>query len=197
MSCDELDLDAWGLGLTDRGERRDVEDHLSWCADCAARAEGLRGILDALSSRPARADSAALEARILASAFRRPRRSLAWIPAAAALLLVLYAPLLPEKAAPIGLAPPATVRPEPIAHVPEIRVAPEPEVDVDVPPPPAPAPAEAVAYSWEEASARPAPWEDVELERPEDAVRAGPLFAGWARDEELGGAALIGLSLGF
>lgn len=196
MSCDDLDLDAWCLGLADR----EADEHLSWCAACAEEARTARLLVERLSSLPAVAESAALEARILARAFPR-RRSRLPAAAAAALILALFAPWEPREPAPERPSSPAAAPPLADASAPPpplpLHLAEAEEVEIGVDLPPLEPATEAVAYSWEEASARPAPWEEVEPERRDETVRAGPLYAGWERDDELGGAALVGLSLKF
>ncbi|HEX7899078.1 MAG TPA: hypothetical protein VF950_15040 [Planctomycetota bacterium] len=211
MTCDDVEseLDAWGVGLLERDERRELETHLAYCGACEAQASSLRRIVGRLSTTPARVDAAVLEERVLAAAFPRPRRpSLA----AAAAILCLFVPWEPHEAPPAVVLVPAT----PVeAPVPPPAVEAEidaPELPLDVPPP-APA-TEAVAWSWEEATAVPLPPEEValllwgvELEARETfdpsgdvdggSVHAGAAFVGWSRDDELGGAALVGLCLKF
>ena len=216
MICDEVEsaLEAWGVGVLDRDERREVETHLAWCEACAEQAASLRRILGLLSTAPARADAAALEERILARAFGAPRPPRSRLPAAAAAglllgLLIPWGPPPPPPAPPAVAA--AVAESPPSVEAPALAVPPPPAVEEDAPIPdlppdvPSSAPAtEAVAYSWEEATALSMPPEEVafalwgvEPEPRETAVHAGPAFAGWSRDDELGGTALVGLCLKF
>lgn len=205
MNCEdvEADLDAWGLGLLSGSRRREIEAHLGYCGACADGASALRGVVGRLSAFPASVDAAALEARILARAFApraKPRRRWTEASAAACLLVLLSVPERPPGPAPFA-PPPALARIEISAPLMPTLDVEEPFLAADAPLPPPPEPAEAVAsYTWEEAMAAPSPW-DVDIEPPPLFSRAsplaGPVFAGWIRDEELGGAALVGLSLGF
>ena len=224
MICDEVEsaLEAWGVGLLDRDGRREVETHLAWCEACAEQAASLRRIIGRLSACPARVDAAGLEERILARALGTPRRPRGRLPAATAAGLVLgllipWGPPPPPPALPaiadVEEAPLPVVVSAPASPVEEkeavelSRLAVSPDL-----PPSAPA-TEAVAYSWEEAAelSMPMPalapeeiafrlW-GVELEPRETfaggAVHAGSAFAGWSRDDELGGTALIGLCVRF
>jgi anti-sigma factor RsiW len=62
----EGSVDAYVLGTLDADERRAFEAHLAGCADCAAEAESLRPVADALASAvPQRTPRPELRARVL------------------------------------------------------------------------------------------------------------------------------------
>jgi anti-sigma factor RsiW len=209
MSCEdvEADLDAWGVGLLSGSRRREIESHLGYCGACAEASTSLRALVGRLAALPASVDAAALEARVLARAFARParpRRPWSGFAAAASLLLLLSvpertpAPLLPTPA----IARAERPAPPPLALAPRWEVEAPILEDVGSPPPPPPARTEDVAsFTWEEAMAAPSPWDVGTRESfpaiPDAAPLGGPVFAGWFRDEDLGGAAVAGLSLGF
>ena len=95
MSHPDLDrLTSWVHGLLDLDDAAAVDAHVAACADCRETADEVQdeGLLIAKEiASPERLG--ALKSRILASAGRRPNRSLWWqIPVAAAVLMVCCLP---------------------------------------------------------------------------------------------------------
>jgi anti-sigma-K factor RskA len=91
---------AYVLGALEPAERRDFEAHVEGCPTCAEEIRSLRQVADGLAHAvPQRTPPGALRARVLGSIVpsaaaapadvRRPGRSAAWLPLAAALAAAL------------------------------------------------------------------------------------------------------------